>query len=201
MYTRNVWKFRRLTHGSGNKTVPDVENTVDLELHIGVRNTDGVENTRDVVTDETVARPLGEETSGDQDDEPVAVALGLEDLEPTSLLQLLLDSDGLLDFLVLQLHHLVVGVSLSVDMSQDRQSPLVLALGHVETGRFWDEPDAGDLDDGWHSLDDGRNAPGPMAVDAVGAVCEPSGNDRSDVPAFYEQRIQPIKRKTYQVVL
>jgi hypothetical protein len=40
-----------------------------------------------------------------------------------------------------------------------------------------------------------------MAVDAVGAVCEPSGNDRSDVPAFYEQRIQPIKRKTYQVVL
>ena len=179
-----VWEFCRLTHSNGDNAVPDVKNTVDLELHIGIRDTDSVENTRDVITDETVARPLREETCGDQDDEPVAVALGLEDLEPTSLLQLLLNSDGLLDFLELQLHHLVVDVSLSVDMGKDGQSLLVLALGHVETGRFGNKPHTGDLDERRHSLDDGRNAPGPLAVDVVGAICEPGGDDRSDIPAF-----------------
>lgn len=69
-------------HGGGNDAVPDVQDTVDLELHVGVLDADAVEHTGDVVRDETVAGPLGEQTSREQDKKPVAVALGLEELEP-----------------------------------------------------------------------------------------------------------------------
>lgn len=171
-------------HGGSDDAIPDVEDTVDLELHVGILDANGVENTGDVVRDETVAGPLGEETSRDQDDEPVSVALGPEDFEPASLFQLLLNSDGLLDFLEFQLNQFVVGIALSVNMSEDGKCLLVLALGHVPTGRLGDEPDGADLDKRGQSLDDGGNTPSPLAVDSVGAVCEPGGDNGSDIPAF-----------------
>lgn len=107
---------------------------------------DSVENAGNVVGNETIARPLREETGRDQDDEPVAVALGLEDLEPSGLLGLLFDDDGLPDFFVFQLDDLVVGVSFGVDVCKNRQSLLVLALRDVPTWRLRNEPDTTDLE-------------------------------------------------------
>jgi hypothetical protein len=120
-------------HGDGNETVPDVQNTVDLELHVGVGDTDGVEHTGDIVRDETVARPLGEQTSREQDKKPVAIALGLEKLEPASLLSLLLNGDGLLDLLILEHDEFVFSVAFGVKLGKDGKGALGLALGDVPT--------------------------------------------------------------------
>lgn len=171
-----------LTHGCGDQTVPDVEDTVDLELHIGIGDANALENTRDVVRNETVARPLREETSRNQDDEPVTVALGLEDLEPASLLSLLLDGECLPDLLVFQLDNLVVGVTFSVNVRKNGESLLVLTLRDVPTRRLRNEPNTGDLDKRWQGLDDGGDTPSPLALDVVGAICEPGCDNRSDIP-------------------
>jgi hypothetical protein len=148
-----------LTHGGGDDHVPDIQNSVDDKLSVLVGDTDIGEYTIDVVGHESISRPLGEETSRKQNEKPVAVALGLEQLEPTSLFCLLLDSNSLSDLIVFKLNNLVIGIPLSVDLCKNRKSLLGLALGNVPTWRFGDQPDAGDLEDGRESLDNGRNAP------------------------------------------
>jgi hypothetical protein len=127
-----------LTHSDGDDAVPDVENAVDDKLGIRVFDTNTIKHTGDIIRHETVSRPLREQTSGDQDEKPVAVALGFEKLQPASLISLLLESDGLFDFLKLKFHKLVLDVAFSVDFCEHIQGLLVLALGDVPTWRLGD---------------------------------------------------------------
>lgn len=58
------------TEGSaeGPCQVPDLKDTVDEELHGRIFDTDGLQNTLEVVRNETVSGPLGEE--GERNDDP-----------------------------------------------------------------------------------------------------------------------------------
>jgi hypothetical protein len=57
------------------------ETTVETKLGVAIGDTNALEDVGSIVGDETVARPLGEETEGCEEQEPVPVALGLEKIE------------------------------------------------------------------------------------------------------------------------
>lgn len=84
--------------------VPNLEDTVDKELHVGVGNTDGIEDTVEVVGNETIAGPLGEESEGDDDPETLQVAsLGEDGLPANVSGDGAIKFNGCLDFLKLVL--------------------------------------------------------------------------------------------------
>ena len=128
------------THEEGDDEVDDGEDTVDLELQLRVGDAGEGEDVGHVVGDETVAGPLGEETQGDEDDQAVTVALGAPELGPAVALKLLLELDGLLDLVELDLDELVLLVAAGVGARENLESLLLLALGHEETWGLWNKP-------------------------------------------------------------
>lgn len=161
------------THGDSSEEVDDVKDTVDLETSLWALDTSSFKDLVHVVRDETVARPLREESKRDENDKTVAVTLGLEQLNPSVLLELLLESDGFTDFLVFDLDELVISVTASVCLGEDVECLLVLALLNEVTWRFRDEPDGEQLDAGRSSLNNRWDSPGPCTVDLECAVSQP----------------------------
>src|SRR5690606_35024729 len=101
------------SHGGSNNHVPDVKNTVDDKLGIWISDSNLVENLVEVVGDERVTGPLGEETSENANKHTMAVTLSRPELRDT-LGKLSLKSDGFLDFLELEEDELVLSVSVTV---------------------------------------------------------------------------------------
>ena len=169
-------------HDEGGDEVDDVQDTVDLELQLGVGDTSTGKDVRHVVRHEVVSGPLGEESERDQDEKTAAVTTSLDQLLPAVTLELLLHLDGFLDLAVLELDQLVLLVAAGVVVSENLESLLVLALGDQVTGRLRDEPDGNHLEDGRNGLTDRRDTPCPAVVDLEGAVGQPGGNDTAEVP-------------------
>jgi hypothetical protein len=67
--------------GTGDDEGQDVETTVKTKLSISISNTNGLVDIGGIVGDETVARPLREETQRAEQHEPIPVAFGLEEVE------------------------------------------------------------------------------------------------------------------------
>ena len=128
------------THEEGDDEVDDGEDTIDLELQLRVGYASKSEDVGHVVRNETIAGPLREKTERHQDDETVTVALSAPELGPAVALELLLELDGLLDLVKLNLDEIVLLVSASVGVCENLKSLLLLALGHEETWGFWHEP-------------------------------------------------------------
>ena len=166
----------------GDDGVTDLEDTVDDELSVGVGNTDLVEDDVDVVGNETVTRPLGEETSGQENDQTVTVTLGADELLPAVTLELGLHLESVLDLLKLENNDLVVEVTVGVDVRENLVGTLLVTLADVPSWRLWNEPDEAELEEGWESLNDGWDSPGPVVVDLVGTESQPGGDDGTDVP-------------------
>jgi len=116
---------------NGDDGVTDLEDTVDDELSVGVGDTDLVEDNVDVVRDETVTRPLGEETSSQENDQTVAVTWGADKLLPAVTLELLLHLEGVLDLLKFEKNDLIVEVTVGVDVGKNLVSTLLVALADV----------------------------------------------------------------------
>lgn len=167
---------------SSDDDVQDLQATVDDELDVAVRDPYAVEDDVEVVRDKTVAGPLGEETEGEQDEEPVAVTLGLDELAPAVALEFLLELDGVLDLLELDLHDLIVEVAVGVNLGEGLVSLLNLAVGNHPARRLGDEPDEAQLQEGRKSLDKGRHAPCPVVVDVVSTESQPGSDEGTDVP-------------------
>jgi hypothetical protein len=104
--------------------------TVDAELSVRICYADGVVDVGGVVGDETVAGPLREQTERNEEQEPVPVALGLEEIKIGGrLLELELETEGLLDLSVLELDSGVVEVTVGVVLCEHLESLLVPLLG------------------------------------------------------------------------
>jgi len=170
------------TLADGDDHVDDLEDTVDDELGLGVGDADLLEDNVDVVRDETVAGPLGEKTDGEQDDQTVTVALGLDQFHPAVTLEFGLELESVLDLLHLEQDNFILHVTVGVNVGKNLVSALLLTLPDVPTWRLWDEPDETELEQGWSSLDDGRNSPSPVVLNVVGAESQPGGNDGTKVP-------------------
>lgn len=113
-----------------------------------------------IVADESISGVLRDNTQGDQKHETVTVTAGSKEIKiAAALLGLVLEGDCVLDLSVLKLHGRVVGVAVGVILGKDVKGFLVALVGHEPTGGLGDPPDEGDLDQGWHGLDEGDGSP------------------------------------------
>lgn len=169
--------------GNGDNERKDRKTTVDTKLGVAVGDANALVDVGSVVGGKTVSGPLGEETEGRKEHEPVPVALGLEEVEVRRVLLVHeLKADSLLDLGKLKLNCGVVDVTVGVVLAEDVESLVVPVLGDQPTWRLWDEPDEGQLDNGWKSLGEGWNTPAPVAVDALSTEGQPGADDGTDVP-------------------
>lgn len=169
------------SHGTGDKHVPDVENTVNDELGVGVGDTNLVENGVDVVGNQRVTGPLGEQTGEDANGHTMTVTLGGPELRDT-LGELGLEGNGLLNLLEFVLDELVLAVAVSVVLGENGESLLVAVDGDQPTWGFWDPEDEADHDKSWSGLEDRWNSPRPGALNSEGSVGGPGGDNGTDVP-------------------
>lgn len=128
-------------HAQGDDEVADLEEAVDEVLRDGVGISDAVEDGMDIVGDEAVAGPLGEQAGANEDDQTMPISFGLDQFEPTVAFKLLLELDRLLNLEHLELNHLVLLVPVCMAVGEDFQRLLVLPLGDQESRRFRNEPD------------------------------------------------------------
>jgi hypothetical protein len=172
---------RAVDHERGTDSpeqVPNLKNTVDEELDRRVGDANRVEDLVEVVGDETVAGPLGEESERDDDAHTLAVAGGhderlVADVGGDGAIEL----DGSLNFLVLVLHERVLVVAVSVVVRERLERLRIATLGHEPTGRLGCEEDERDLEDGGQTLEDGRDTPRPARVDLEGTVGSPGSTN------------------------
>jgi len=126
--------------------VPDLKDTVDEELDGGINDADGYEDLVEVVGDETVTRPLGEESKGDDDPHASPVSRGGEEgLPADGRCDLAIELDGGLDFLEFIPDKGIFPVTVGVVVRQDVQSLIVASLANQPTGGLGNEPDEADL--------------------------------------------------------
>lgn len=107
------------THPESHSEVHNLENAVDLKLFLGFGNSNSFQDIANVVRDKTIARPLREEAEGDEDDESMAIALGLEKLKPSVAFKFFLESDSLADLVVFDLDQFIMNIPVCVCCSQD----------------------------------------------------------------------------------
>lgn len=123
-----------------------------------------------VVGDDGVARPLREETHGDNDGKTVTVTLGAEEVEVASaVIGGLLKLDGLANLAVFELNSGVVDVAVGVVLSEGLESLVVAVLGNQET---WG------LGDPWNQMSVNRNSIGDMLVTGTYTTEQEAGRKR-----------------------
>jgi hypothetical protein len=169
--------------GDRNDERKDCKTAVETKLSVTVCNTDTLVNVGGVVGDEAVAGPLGEQTEGSEEQEPVPVALGLEEVEVGRALAVEeFKTEGLLDLGILELNGRVVDVAVGVVLAQHGERLFVALLGDQPTRRLGDPVDENELDDRGSGLGKGRNTPAPVVVNTLGAECQPCADNGTNVP-------------------
>lgn len=112
----------------------------------------------------------------------MAVAGRRPELTPRSLFVLLLERDGLLDLVILNIDQLVILVTRGVVLGQDSLGLSMLALGDQPPWRFWNEPDEEDLEQRRDRLQEAGHAPSPVTNDIVRPERHPGTNEGAEVP-------------------
>ena len=131
----------------------------------------GIEDEREVVGDESIAGPLGEEADGKDDREAQSVAFGLEEgCVGGAAIGLVFQADGGADLLELDNHDGVAGVRVPVVPADDVARFVDAVFGHQPSGRLDDPEEAEDLDHGRERLEQRGDSPRPVRADAEGAV-------------------------------
>lgn len=122
--------------------VPAHEAQVDPVLGEARGDADGAEDLGQVVRDEAVAGPLGEEADSDGDENAANVDRRGEELPPRPRSGRLLILDRLADLMVLCKYEGRVLVALGVVVYEDGAGLFLAIAGDEETGRLGDEPGA-----------------------------------------------------------
>lgn len=159
----------------GPAQVPDGENTVDQELDGRVCDTDRVEDLVEVVRHKTVARPLGEESDGDDDPHALAVASGgeeglISDVGGDGLIEV----NGCLDLLELVLDKRVLIIAVGMIVCKSLECLRVTTLAHEPARGLGREEYEEDLDDRRKTLESRRHTPRPRAGNLEGTERSPS---------------------------
>jgi len=142
-------------HGSsdGNDEVPDGNDTVDQSLVAGARDANTVKDLVQVVGNETVSRPLREDTNANNDPQAAKVTRGTEEVEPGSAFGLSFELNGFLDFVEFEVDERVILFSSSVVLGENPSGLSLAAFADQPSRGFWDQPDEQDLDDGGQTLE------------------------------------------------
>jgi len=155
---------------------------VELELLLGVRNADVVENLGEVVRDETVTGPLGEETNADTEEHAVAVARSSDKLEPRDTLVLPFELNSFFDLLHLQVDERVVRVPISVKSAKDCAGLVSTTFVDQPTWRLGHEGEEDEEDGGEESLESGRDTPCRCTLDIERAIGDTGSDDSTQRP-------------------
>ena len=99
-----------------------------------IRNTNLVEDFGEVVGDDGVAGPLGEEPKSNEDQQTVTITLGPEKFKDAVLGVLLFERKGGFDFAMNELDSDIVGVIKGVVVSEDSECPIWSILLNIPTG-------------------------------------------------------------------
>ncbi|KAI6754760.1 hypothetical protein HG530_012512 [Fusarium avenaceum] len=136
-----------------------------------------------VVADKTVATPLTEETDGQDDEETVAVALGLEEREIARGIHcLILQANSSSDLLHLHCDRRVVPVTVGVVLDKQILSFSLTLLGDQPSRRLVNDETQTKLKDTGQGLQNGRDTPCPRAVHSESTVSDPGGGKSSETP-------------------
>ena len=141
-----------------------LDTRVDSELSRRLGDTDAVHDLLEIVGDQTVSTPLTEQTQCSDQPNTLAVALGLQEVHPAGLVNLFVQVDGCLDLRKLEMHKLIVLVTLAVVLDQHPHGVLVSSLAHEPTGTLGHDPDTAHNHNGTNSLQETGEAPGPVAL-------------------------------------
>jgi hypothetical protein len=125
--------------GNGNNDIENGLSGCESQLLVLVVNPGTFVDSVDVVGENGVTRILGNDTERDNDSKTPQIAFGAEEVQISARLPYgLLDSDGFLDFTVLELDGGVVGVAASVPLGQNSKSLFVSVLENEVTGGLGD---------------------------------------------------------------
>ena len=123
-------------------------------------NTHAVIDKIDVVGEQSVSRVLGNDPKGDEESQPVSVALGSHEIQvAASLLVFEFESQGFLDFAELEGNCCVLLVTIGVVIGEDSLGLFITLLGDEPTRRFWDPVDECELNQGRHALEKCESSP------------------------------------------
>lgn len=158
------------------------ERKVDNILRALVFDTDCGEDSGQVIRDETVAGPLGEDADTHGDENPLPVSRRLQELNPASIGVVKLLPELRVNLLVLGVHKGGLAVALSVVFDQDFQGLLVALLEEQPTRRLGHEPDENELEKRRGALQSRGDSPGPVVGNAVGSERDAGREDGAGEP-------------------
>lgn len=157
------WTSTKLVNQEGEKEVftqrQSLHTTVDSKLCLGIREADVVHHVLQVIRDKTIAAPLAEETNSSDDDNPLAVAFGLQEVRPVGSVLLFVDGNGSAHFGVFELNKLVVLVSFAVPACEHGQGFFMTVFVAQPTWRLRHEEDEAEDDKGADRLQKRRKTP------------------------------------------
>jgi hypothetical protein len=120
----------------GNDPTPNSETAVDNKLFLLRRNSDLVEDLEEIIRDDSVSRPLGEEAEANENQETMSVTLGLDEFEEGVTSVFLFECKGGFDFFVDELDGDIVDIVKSIIMGHDPESAIWSILLDVPTWGF-----------------------------------------------------------------
>jgi len=160
-----------------------LEDTVDQKLDGGVGDTNTIEHLVEVVRDETVTRPLGEEGEGNDDPHALPVSGVLVEGLPADVGgNGAVEFDGGLDFVELVADERILVVAIGVVVGQGLEGLCLTTLGDEPTRGLGDEPDQSNLEDGRETLENRGYTPCPGRLDLEGAEGGPGSNNSTGIP-------------------
>ena len=159
---------------NGHDQRENLVTAVKSETLLGATDTSGFVDLVGVVGEESVARPLREQTKRNDEHKSVPVSLGPDEVrERRALLGEELEANGLLDLLELELDQRVVNVAISVVLAEHLKRVLGPLLRQQPTRRLGNPEDEHELDDRGKSLDESGDSPRPTVVHVLCAERDP----------------------------
>jgi hypothetical protein len=128
--------FNQQRTRDGDDPAPDSQAAVDFQLRFLVRDSHLVEYFGQVVRDDGVAGPLREESECNEDQETMAIALGLQEFKDAVLGVLFLERKRSLNLPVHELHGNVLIIVERKVVREDFQRGLRLVLLDIPARRF-----------------------------------------------------------------
>ena len=115
---------------------PRLEPTVNTELKIGIGHARVVHDHMQIVRDETVARPLREESDGGDNTDTLAIAFCSDQVQPAILICLPIKGDRSSNFGVLELNELVIHITLCVVVGEKLKCLILPSFIYKPSRRF-----------------------------------------------------------------
>lgn len=161
----------------GDNHAPNLEDAVDQRDALLRMDADESKDRGQVVGHKPVAGPLGEKGTAEDEECAVLVGSASDQLPPGPAARCPLQADGVADVLKLAGDQRGALLPVGVVLDQDLARLLLAALADEPARAFREKVKRRDVDQGRHSLQQGRKTPRPFRLDVEAAKGRPSCDD------------------------